>query len=90
MNITSGKSEAPDFERQFLGELVEEMLAFRAAFEQLLAVLSSFKREEAKALVRPSTCRHGTTAAATDHLRGSPVEGVEGATPVSQEHDGKQ
>lgn len=44
LNITSGESAAPDFERQFLGELVEEVLSFRAAFEQLLSSVSSFKQ----------------------------------------------
>lgn len=36
MNIADGKSEAPEFERQFLGELEEEMVSFRTAFEQLV------------------------------------------------------
>lgn len=45
LNITSGKSAAPDFERQFLAELVEEVLSFRTAFQQLLASMSSFKHE---------------------------------------------
>lgn len=47
VNITSGQSAAPDFERQFLGELVEEVLSFRAAFEQLLASFSTFKQDTA-------------------------------------------
>ena len=42
LNITSGKSAAPDFERQFLAELVDEVLAFRAAFQHLLSSMSSF------------------------------------------------
>lgn len=45
LNITSGKSAAPDFERQFLGELVEEVLSFRGAFEQLLSSFSTFKQD---------------------------------------------
>ena len=36
MNIADGKSEAPDFERQFLGELSEEVVSFRTAFESLV------------------------------------------------------
>lgn len=36
MNIAGGKSDAPEFERQFLGELVEELVSFRTAFEQLV------------------------------------------------------
>lgn len=54
MNIAGGKSAAPEFERQFLGELAEELVIFRGAFEQLLGVLSGFKREEAKPLVKQS------------------------------------
>ena len=54
MNIAGGKSAAPEFERQFLGELAEELVTFRGAFEQLLGVLSGFKQEEAKPLVKQS------------------------------------
>ena len=39
MNIADGKSEAPDFERQFLGELSEEVVSFRTAFESLVGRL---------------------------------------------------
>jgi hypothetical protein len=41
MNIADGKSEAPDFERQFLGELSEEVVSFRTAFESLVRRLGS-------------------------------------------------
>jgi hypothetical protein len=50
LNITSGESAAPDFERQFLDELVAEMTTFRGAFEQLLAVLSGYSSSESQAL----------------------------------------
>lgn len=54
MNIAGGKSAAPEFERQFLGELAEEMVTFRGAFEQLLGVLPGFK--QARSNLSMKTC----------------------------------
>lgn len=41
INIADGKSEAPEFERQFLGDLAEEVISFRTAFEQLVSSVSA-------------------------------------------------
>ena len=50
-NLTSGQSAAPDVERHFLDDLVKEMTTFRAAFEQLMGLLATFKSGEAAALL---------------------------------------
>ncbi len=69
MNIAGGKSAAPEFERQFLGELAEEMVTFRGAFEQLLGVLSGFKQARSNLLMK--TCPAPTDCAC--HNRPAPT-----------------
>ena len=49
--MTSGNSAAPDFERLFLDDLVKEMTQFRSAFEQLMALLTTFHSTDASALL---------------------------------------
>lgn len=51
-NLTSGNSAAPEFERQFLDDMVKEMTNFRGAFEQLMELLAGFKTSEAAALLK--------------------------------------
>ena len=50
-NLMSGDSAAPDFERQFLDDLVKEMTQFRAAYEHLMLLLTTFKTPEAAPLL---------------------------------------
>lgn len=47
----SGDSAAPDLDRQFLDDLVSEMTQFRAAYEHLMVLLTTFKTPEAAALL---------------------------------------
>lgn len=73
-NLASGESAAPDFEAQFLDELVAEMVAFRGAFEQLLAALAGHTTPEAAALLTKALeARDGINAALELHGNVSPA-----------------